>query len=81
MTYTEASNIIFKACKAYDPLIDKIGDELLQEAGGRIPVLQHRNPSLFLGSANFRWIIAFGKNPDTFVVESSALSIKACNGD
>lgn len=80
MTYTEASNIIFKACKAYDPLIDKIGDELLQEAGGRIPVLQHRNPSLFLGSANFRWIIAFGKYPDTFVVESSALSIKACNG-
>lgn len=85
ITYLEASNKIYRACKAFDPEIYKIGLELLQESrkqnGRGIPILIHRNPSLFLGSAQLMYITEFDNDPECFVIGFSTLACKAPNAD
>lgn len=85
LSYLEASNRIYRACKSYDSEIYKIGKDLIKEAqesnGRGLPVIIHRNPSLFLGSANLEYIIDFNTDPSVYTLEKSPLSIKAMNGD
>ena len=88
MSYKEASLKIFRSAKRYDPDIDMMANELLDESkklnkDGRrgIPVLVQRNPSLRSGSAQKLYIREFDTNPTVFTMGFSTLVCKAPNAD
>lgn len=85
MSYMEASNKILKAAKAYDKDIEDIGKELISEAkqynGRGISIIIHRNPSLYLGSAQLMYIIAFDNDVENYAIQFPQLSAKAPNAD
>lgn len=76
-TFKEASALIYRAVKKYEPVIDELLTELLNESpGGTIPIVLQRNPSLKIGSSLRLGIKEFGKDPAMYCIAFSQLSVK-----
>lgn len=80
--YKQANQLLFKACKSWDPIISELLNELISESPYRgIPITTLRNPSLLIGSVMLMYIVAFKQDPKDYGMEISQLVIKNCNGD
>ena len=81
-TVIEASDLLHRATLRYDPLIDELLQELIDESPYKgLPVLANRNPSLLIGSIQRVFITKFKKDVTDNTVSISILIIKAPNGD
>jgi len=82
-SYRDATRKITESIYNYDPIIDKIQDELIAESfhPRGIPVVINRNPSLKRGSSQLMYINGFCKNPKTLTATFSPLSAKSPNAD
>lgn len=77
-----ANKILYRAAKKYDPLIDQLLTELIEESPKKgLPVIIQRNPSLKRGSALKMLIKGFHKDPGNNCINISYLAIKLANGD
>ncbi len=76
-----AIETLFKATRVYIPEIADILTELINDTERGIPILIHRNPTLFQGSALPVYIVGFDTTPNSFATHFSPLSVKAMNAD
>lgn len=81
--YKDASMLIYRSVKKYDPLIGELLKELVNESPDPrgIPIILQRNPSLKRGSMIKGFISEFGTNPNEKAVSLSQLICKLGNGD
>ena len=82
-SYKDASNLLYRAVKKYEPVIDECLEELVKESNDPrgIGVIIQRNPSLKIGSANRVYIEKFGKDPNEKIISFSQLTVRLGNGD
>ena len=82
-SYKNASNLLYRAVKKYEPVVDELLQEIIKESSDPrgIPVLIQRNPSLKQGSVVLVYICKFGIVPEEGVIGFSPLSVKLGNGD
>lgn len=81
-SYKNASNILFRAVKKFNPEIYDILNELIEETPGKgIEILTQRNPSLFQGSMQKVYITKFNNNPSDVSFKISSLIAKHPNAD
>lgn len=81
-TYREANLIYFESCKKFNPTVDEILTELIQETPNKgIPCIMHRNPSLQQGSAQLVYIRDYKRDLLDKTCSVSTLIIKQPNGD
>lgn len=81
-SYKNASDMLFKAVKKFNPVIYDILNELIKEAPGKgIEILTQRNPSLFQGSMQKVYITKFNNNPLDVSFKISSLIVKHPNAD
>ena len=78
-----AIGLLLSNIEKYHPVIDQLITELIEESpGGKgIPVLIHRNPSLFQGSAQRVNIVKVKKDPTDHTTSVSILIVKQMNMD
>ncbi len=80
--YNSALGFVYKSVKMYDPLMDRILQEILQESpGGYIPCLFHRNPTLLMGSIQLLKITKIKNNLNDNTIAISILLMALYNGD
>lgn len=80
-TPNEALRHIHKHTLKYDLLIDEIFQELISEAGGSIPILLQRNPSLTRGSIQQLKVTKIKTDPNVNTISLSVLILAAFNAD
>jgi len=82
MTPNQALKRLYEGTAQYDPLLDELFKELINEApNGRIPCLFQRNPSLTRGSIQALGITEIKTDLDINTVSVSTLILKAWNAD
>lgn len=76
-------NLIHSSINIYNPIIDKIFEELINETpGGKgIPCTLNRNPSLLSGSIQKKYITKFLKDPNMKVIRLPLTCIRPFNAD
>jgi len=80
MTPNQALKLLYEGTAQYDPLIDELFHELINEAPNqRIPCLFQRNPSLTRGSIQTLGISKIKTDPEINTVSVSTLILKAWN--
>ena len=80
--YREANNMLTRAVKKYNPIIDNILQSLITEApNGRIELLAQRNPSLLPGSSIQIYIGKFKTDVADLSCSISSLVCKSMNAD
>ena len=80
--HKEASDIVFKATKKYNPLIDKLLQELIDESPCKgIPVTFNRNPSLGKSSIQLLYITKFMTNLEIKTIFLSLHIMPGFNAD
>lgn len=81
-SYNGALGLLIEHVNKYHPLLDKLLDELIEEAPNkRIPITHQRNPSLHQGSLQLMYISKFKKNPEDVTVGTPITNVKAFNAD
>lgn len=81
-TPTEAERFILSNTLRYNPLLDEIFQELLNESPkGKIPVLFQRNPTLLRGSAQLLYISRIKTDVDDNAISLSTLVLEGFNAD
>ena len=82
MDINSAIGLLLGHVEKYHPLLDKLLNELIQEAPDKsIYVLLQRNPSLLQGSAQRVRITKFKTDPSDHTISLSILIVKAYNAD
>lgn len=80
-TPREAKVLLDEHTKLYHPLIDELFKEIIAEAGGAMPFLLQRNPSLGRGSILFLGITKVKTNVTEPTISISILVVKSLNAD
>lgn len=78
----EINRFLSEHVNTYHPLLDKLFQELIDEApGGAIPIILQRNPSLKRGSAQALRVTQIRKDPNINTIGISVLCLVAPNAD
>lgn len=77
----DAISLIYSSIHKYNDTLDKILNELIREAGGRIPTTIQRNPSLGRGSALLVGIPKIKTDPSDNTISMSILVTASLNAD
>jgi hypothetical protein len=81
-TYNDAKGLIFKSVKEYNPLIDSLLQELIDESPDKsMPCLFNRNPTLLMGSIQKLRITKIKNNINDNTISISILLMPLYNGD
>jgi DNA-directed RNA polymerase beta' subunit len=82
MSHNNAIGLIYGHVEKYDPMLDQIFIDLINETQGKgIVCILQRNPSLLVGSAQLVRITKVKKDPADHTVAMSILICKAFNAD
>jgi len=86
-THKKASSILFSAVKLYNPLLDELMNEIINETKDAesglpgIPCVLMRNPSLLIGSLLYMRIARIKKDPMDTSISLPILACKSLNAD
>lgn len=81
-TPNSATARMYQATYEYDPLIDELMQELINESqGSHLTVMLNRNPSLTRGSVQSFKIWKIKKNPADFTIGLPIITVKKFNAD
>ena len=82
MTHNQALGFLYSNVYKYDPMLDEIFDELINEAGPLgVPCIVHRNPTLLPGSMQKCYIGKVHKDTRILSTAVSVLIFKSMNAD
>lgn len=81
-TYDDANAMLYRAVSKYDPIIDKLLNELITESpDGKLRVNMQRNPSLLAGSSQLVYISKFKTVVEDKTCSISVLVATSMNAD
>lgn len=80
-TLNQAAGLLITHVHLWHKDIDDIFNEFLEESNNKIPSVSQRNPSLLIGSAQYKNITKINRDPLERSMAASILSAKAMNAD